>query len=528
MVPCGWLGLGQGTESGPVPTPKFALSRVSGQTLSNELELLIASATDYAICMLDRQGFVVIWNKGAERIFGWTENEVLGRHHSTFFPAGEIAAGTPDLHLTRALEQGSWRDRALRIRKDGSEFLASATLTSIRDEFGSEIGFGKVLRDITDDQAHADAIEAREMHLQSILATVPDAMVVIDEQGIIGLFSTAAERLFGYSQGEVLGQNVNLLMGSPDHEAHDDYLSRSRSTGERRIIGIGRRVIGRRKDGSAFPLDLAIGEASGGGQRVFTAFLRDLTEREEVEARLQKIQNELLHATRVSAMGAMASTLAHELNQPLTVVANYVQTSRNLLEAADETSIASVREALAIAEEEVLRAGEVIRRLREFVASGGTDKSVEPVSKLIEDSCLLGLAGARARGIVSHIDLAPEVGPVLIDHVQIQQVLINLIRNAVDAMAPEGSGEVLIASREDGEFVRLTVADTGPGLTAEVSERLFQAFVSTKPNGMGLGLSICRTIVEAHGGRIWYEPALGGGAAFNFTLPLAGVGGDQS
>jgi signal transduction histidine kinase len=242
------------------------------------------------------------------------------------------------------------------------------------------------------------------------------------------------------------------------------------------------------------------------------------------DARLKKIQNEMLHLTRVGAMGAMGSTMAHELNQPLTAVANYVQTSQSLLETPDESSIALVRDALAMAGDEVFRAAQIVRRLREFVSRGTMEKSIEPVPKLIAESCTLGLAGAWSRGIDQRIDLATDPRGVYIDPVQIQQVLINLIRNAVEAMTPHGNGKVLITSRVDGRFIRIGVADTGPGLSKEVSSRLFEAFVSTKADGMGLGLSISRTIVEAHGGKIWYEPAPGGGAAFQFTVPLAEVG----
>jgi two-component system sensor kinase FixL len=357
---------------------------------------------------------------------------------------------------------------------------------------------------------------------------IADPMVTINESGIIMSFSAAAESRLGYSPGEVLGHNVNMLIGSPDHDAQQEYSARYRTTSDQRMIGIGRRVIARCKDGSPLSLELSVGEVIGRDKRQFTAFLRDLTQNEEAEERRQGRQDDLLHYTRVGAtgaIGAMASTLAHELNQPLTAVANYVQASRSLLEAADESIIISVREALAEAEGQVLRAGNIVRRLREIVAFGETKKKIEPVSEVIADSCLYGLVGAQAAGIASKVDLAPDPGPVYIDHVQIQQVLINLIRNAVEAMSPNGEGEVRIASRDNGKFVRIIIADNGPGLPPEVDERLFQAFVTTKTGKMGLSLSICRTIVEAHGGKIWHETSPGGGATFQFTLPHAEIGG---
>lgn len=351
-----------------------------------------------------------------------------------------------------------------------------------------------------------------------------EGMVTINEYGIITKFSGVAEYRLGYTQTEVLGHHVNLLIGVPNPRDHDEYLARYRKTSEGRIIGIDRRVVARHKDGSALSLELSIGETIGRGKRQFSASLRDLTQREKDEEQRQGTQNDLLHFTQVGAMGTIASTLAHELSQPLTAVTNYVQTSRILLDAADEHDLTSVREAMAVAEAEVLRASEILRRLRELVACGGTQKKVAPVAKVIADSCLVGLVGTQANGIVSRIDLAPELGQVFIDHAQIQQVLVNLIHNAIEAMAPNGRGEVRITSRNDGEFVRIIVTDTGPGLPDHVSEQLFQAFVSTKAGGMGLGLSICRTIVEAHGGKIWHETAPGGGASFQFTVPRVSAG----
>ncbi len=489
--------------------------------IATELELLIDSATSYAICMLDADGRIVIWNRGAERLFGWSESEALGKDHGLLFAAEDREAGVPDRHLAEARANHKFEEQGWRVRKDGSEFLTSTTVTEIRDGVGAVVGYGKVIRDITEEQANAASIEAREMHLRSILDTVPEAMVVIDDHGLITSFSSTAEELFGYSQTEVAGKNVSMLMPAPDHEAHDSYLARYRATGERRIIGIGRRVIGRRKDGRTFPLELAIGEAIGGGKRVFTGFMRDLTRREEADAHLQQLQAELLHISRVSAMGTMASTLAHELNQPLTAVANYVQTSAALLRNPDPDTYETVREALTEAGAEALRAGGIVQRLRDFVGRGEIDKTVEQVLKLIEDACVLGLAGAREKGITYRVEVEPEIGPIFIDRVQVQQVLINLVRNAVEAMAPMGSGEILISAATAEDFVQITVADTGPGLSQDVAKQLFQAFVSTKRDGMGLGLSICRTIIEGHEGKIWAEERPSGGALFHFTVPRA-------
>ena len=222
---------------------------------------------------------------------------------------------------------------------------------------------------------------AREAHLQSILDTVPDAMIVIDEQGLIQSFSAAAERLFGYSAAEVLGKNVKMMMPSPYREGHDGYLARYLRTGERRIIGIGRVVVGERRDGSTFPMELAVGEMKSSNRRFFTGFIRDLSERQKTEARLQELQSELVHISRLTAMGEMASTLAHELNQPLSAIANYTKGARRLLEGSSDERSTMMREAMDNAAEQALRAGQIIRRLRDFVARGESERGIESVAK---------------------------------------------------------------------------------------------------------------------------------------------------
>lgn len=493
-------------------------SRKAHET-AEELALLIDGATSLAIYMLDAEGRVTIWNKGAERIKGWNEEEILGRGAAVFYPHDEVVRGKPQADLDCARAKGRFQEESWRLRKDGSEFLADVTITPLYDEDGRLRGFGKVVRDITDAKAAERAIEKREAQLNSILATVPDAMVVIDAEGAMLSFSHAAQRMFGYEEAEVLGRNVSMLMPSPDREAHNGYVARYLETGKAHIIGSTRRVMGCRKDGTLIPHELAIGEATGGGERVFTGFMRDLTADEATAAHLRDLQAELIHVSRVSAMGAMASTLAHELNQPITAVVNYVQIAHVLLEDPDPQTIAEVREALADAASESLRAGQIVRRLRDFVARGEVQKQVEDLPKLIEEACSLGLVGLSEQGIQTRLELDPAATPVLADRVQIEQVLVNLIRNAAEAMADSPVRELTISSvRDRSAMVRVTIADTGPGLAEEVASQLFQAFLSTKTEGMGLGLSICRTIVEAHGGKIWVDTPPGGGTRFHFTL----------
>ena len=364
-----------------------------------------------------------------------------------------------------------------------------------------------------------DAIVSESALLRSILETVPDAMVVIDQGGVVQSFSSAAERLFGYDAAEVCGHNVKMLMPAPYREQHDSYLQRYLTTGERRIVGIGRVVVGQRKDGSTFPMELSVGEVKQNGHSLFTGFVRDLTERQRTEHRMHELQEGLLHASRLRSMGQMAAALAHELNQPLTATANYVRAALRLLDAA-EPNLDRIRQAMDLAVQQTLRSGEIIRRLRAFVARGELARQPENVAKLIEEASALALIGAKDRGIKMLISTDPDLPPAVVDRVQIQQVLLNLIRNAIEAMEEREVRELSIATSAEDGHVRVSVADTGGGIPPEIEAKLFQPFVTTKQEGMGIGLSVCRTIVEAHGGRLWVEANAGGGSVFRFTVPV--------
>jgi two-component system, LuxR family, sensor kinase FixL len=367
-------------------------------------------------------------------------------------------------------------------------------------------------------------LATREAHLQSILATVPDAMIVIDEHGIIQSFSATAQRQFGWRPEEVIGRNVKMLMPNPYRDDHDAYLDRYMTTGERRIIGIGRVVVGERKDGSTFPMELAVGEMVSGDRRYFTGFVRDLTERQATERRLQDVQGELVHVGRLTALGEMASALAHELNQPLTASATILKGCLMLLKR-QPPDLKRLEEMISQAADQSLRAGQIIRRLREFVSKGEADRRIESLPKLLEEAGALAMVGARDRGVRLLFNVDRRVDLVLADKVQVQQVALNLIRNAVEAMEDSPAKDLVVGARPaEDDMVEVYVSDTGHGIRPDVAERLFQPFTTTKPQGMGVGLSICRTIIEAHGGRIWVEPNPKGGTIFRFTVPAVSKG----
>ncbi|WP_024518522.1 sensor protein FixL [Bradyrhizobium sp. Tv2a-2] len=423
----------------------------------------------------------------------------------------KAAAGAGGLDVSFKVPGASGRGQWIRARAG-----------IIKDEAGKPRHLSGIFLDIGEEKQLEETLRTRESHLRSILDTVPDAMIVIDGHGIIQLFSTAAERLFGYSEAEAVGRNVKELMPEPDRSRHDSYIARYRSSGERHIIGIGRIVTGKRRDGTTFPMHLSIGEMESDGEPYFTGFVRDLTEHQQTQARLQELQSELVHVSRLSAMGEMASALAHELNQPLAAISNYMKGSRRLLAGSADPNTAKIEGAMDRAAEQALRAGQIIRRLRDFVARGESEKRVESLSKLIEEAGALGLAGAREQNVQLRFSLNPQADLVLADRVQIQQVLVNLFRNALDAMAQSQRRELVATnSRVADDMIEIEVSDTGTGFQDDVLANLFQTFFTTKETGMGVGLSISRSIIEAHGGRMWAENNAAGGATFRFTLPAA-------
>jgi two-component system, LuxR family, sensor kinase FixL len=395
-------------------------------------------------------------------------------------------------------------------------------LKGLMDNIASDGGHGGVTGET----------EALNLLFDAVLTAVPDGMIVIDEHGQIAAFSVAAERILGFSAAETIGRNVSMLMTSADSHQHNRYIGNYIATGHAKIIGKGRVVDARHKDGRVIPVELKIGEARMGDHRLFAGFIRDLSEQQQIELRQRQMQNELMNFSRLSAVGTMSSAMAHELNQPLTAVANYLEACRDLLEQDDPETRAIVRDALDKAAQQAVRAGQIIRKLRDFVSRGEITCQPIALQSLIRDATTIALVGQPEPLPRIEEKIACDLPLVLADRVQIQQVLINLIRNAAEAHSELDKAvirvEASLLRENDGLRAQVSVIDNGPGLPREAGQTIdpFRPFASSKSTGMGLGLSICQTIIEGHGGRIWTEENAPHGAIFHFTLGLSRDGLD--
>jgi two-component system sensor kinase FixL len=490
------------------------------QKAATRLDAVMEAAVD-GIIVIDADGHVQTYNKACERLFGYAAADVIGKNVKMLMPSPDHERH--DNYLDNYKRTGVRKiigigREVTGKRKDGSTFPMDLSVAEVRQ--GDDHAFVGIIRDITERKRAEAELREREARLSTILDTAVDAIIVIDEAGKIESFSASAARLFGYELGEVRGENVKMLMPTPYREEHDSYIGRYLETGERRIIGIGRIVVGLRKDGTTFPMELSVGEVRFADRRMFTGFIRDVSERQKTEHRLHELQAQLIHVSRVNEMGAMASALAHELNQPLGAAMNYLNAVRRWLEQSEDAKGPRMLEGTQRAVAEVTRASQIIQRLRQFMAKGRTERSWERIGKLIEESAALALVGAGTKPVRIGLALSPGLPEVHVDRVQIQQVLTNLIRNAVEAMQESPKREINITGTAGAETLEISVADTGPGIAPEVAENLFKPFVTTKSTGMGVGLSICRSIIQNHGGDLRGETRPAGGTVFRFTLPL--------
>jgi two-component system sensor kinase FixL len=356
---------------------------------------------------------------------------------------------------------------------------------------------------------------------QVLMDAFLEGIVVIDTDGIVERFNTAAENMFGYSKDEMIGNNVDILMPSPDHEQHDNYIQRYLSTGIGKIIGKGREVKAQRKDGSFFPVHLAIGEVGWSGSIRFVAMLRDLTDHKRAEDRTLRLHTDMINASRLATMGEMAAAMAHEINQPLAAIVNYASAGKRMLKN-DGSDVDSVISALDSIDTQAHRAGKIIRRLRNFVKPEIVSRETASLCTIVQEICPLAELDARANNIALEIDVPENLPDIEADQLQIQQVILNLLRNGIDSMSevnPEDRQLVLTACKVPDGDIRVDVIDRGHGISEEVGCNLFNTFFTTKQSGMGMGLAICKTIVQSHGGTLSYSNNLSAGATFSVTLP---------
>ena len=368
--------------------------------------------------------------------------------------------------------------------------------------------------------------------LQALLDACVDAIVIIDHSGLVETFNAAACRIFGYQSEEVLGHNVSMLMSSADAPRHDDYVHHYLGTGEARVIGIGREVVARRRDGSEFPVSLAVGRIADAEPPRFVGLLHDLTarrheeqQRRVAEEAVRESRERLTHVARLSTLGEMTTGLAHELNQPLTALATYAQAAERLAAqgpAQHDEVVSALRQITA----QALRAGAIIKRLRALVRNRETQEELLDLNAVVRELAVLAESDARSNNVQLQLELAPALPPVLGDAIQLQQVMLNLLRNAIDAVCADAASARTICLRTalGAEGVEVAVLDSGPGIDAAIRERLFEAFATTKPEGTGLGLAISRSIVESHRGRLMWRDNPPRGSCFYFQLPaVAGV-----
>lgn len=365
---------------------------------------------------------------------------------------------------------------------------------------------------------NADNERARAF-LASIVDSSDDAIIGETSDGIIISWNKAAERIFGYEAAEICGNSATLLIPSDRVGEEGAILHRIRQ-GERPAHF---ESVRRRKDGSDVVASLTISPIHDESSGIvgFSKIVRDITNQRAAQNRLAELQSELVHALRLGTLGQMAAAISHELNQPLTAVDNYLSGLTRLLSTTDVDP--SVTDALNKARQQNQRSGEIARQLRDLAGKRETTRRLESINEILEETLGLALVDAKVRGVRTAVLLAPDLGPVFVDKIQISQVIINIIRNAIEAMdgAVERNLTISTGASPDRHGIEIRIADTGPGLSPQIKERLFQPFVTTKDNGMGLGLSICHDIIDSHGGSLSAELNDPQGTIFLIRLPDA-------
>jgi two-component system, LuxR family, sensor kinase FixL len=468
---------------------------------------IIQSAVD-GIVLIDAQGRIEAFNEAAQRLFGYSEAEVLGRNINMLMP--QPYHGEHDGYVARYLATGQrkiigiGREVSGR-RKDGTVFPVHLSVGEAN--VGGERKFTGIVHDLSERVELEDRLRASEERWRSIVESAVDGIVVIDSHGRIESFNRAAERLFGYAAHEVIGQNVNILMPSPYHEEHDGYMSRYLTTGERRIIGIGREVSAKRRDGTVFPVHLSVGEMSANGERKFTGILHDLSSRIRIEQQLRE-------QTALARLGEMAAVIAHEVKNPLAGVRGAIQVIGGRL-PKDSKEAAVIKEIVG----RIDALDVLMKDLLLFARPPQPRPAPVDLVALVRTTIELLSADPALKNI--EVSVRGDTAPAYVDAELLKIVFQNLLVNAAQAVQGRGTIEVTLAASANN--CRVILRDTGPGIPPDVREQIFTPFFTTKARGTGLGLPTAKRIIEAHSGSIAIECPPGGGTAVTIDLPASGI-----
>ncbi len=483
---------------------------------AERFHLLVESVKDYAIFMLDAGGRVATWNVGAERIKGYRAEEIVGQHFSRFYPPEDVQAGKPELELRSAAAAGRVEDEGWRVRKDGSRFWADVVITAVRDKQGTLVGFAKVTRDLTEQRRAETALRASEEQFRALAATANDAIISADSQGNITYFNPHAERVFGYAAGEVAGRAITLLMPDRFHEAHRAGLRRYLATGQAKVIGRTVELVGKRKDGTEFPIELSLASWRHETDIVFTAFIRDITARKQVEETLQRYAARLEAAN--AELDAFTYSVSHDLRAPLRAMDGYAGA---LLEDYGAVLDEQGQRFLRVIRDSATQMGRLIDALLTFARLGRQQLATAPIDMTaLAEAAVADLRGNHAAEPleVSVQPLPPTTG----DSSLLRQVFANLIGNAFKFTRGQTDPRVEIGARAEGADTVYYVKDNGVGFDQRYADKLFKVFSRLHRveefEGSGVGLALVHRIVQRHGGRVWAEGQVNAGATFCFTL----------
>ena len=370
----------------------------------------------------------------------------------------------------------------------------------------------------------AEQLAEREARLQAVLDTAVEGIVTIDADGIIETANQAAGRIFGYSSAEMVGSSVSMLMPVSDREHHDQYIRNYLDSGVPKIIGIGREVRGRRKNGEQFPMELAVSEVALADRTLFTGIFRDITDRYRAEEESRRRLKEMAHTARLLELGEMATGIAHEINQPLAAIVSFAEACLRMMQS-DTGDDDTIRGALEQIAEQGQRAGSIIHGLRQLARKADVPPEWVDVNTLVREVVMLIGHELRRADVRLELQLDDAVPQVKVSKVQLEQVILNLARNAIESMVSVEMRDRVLgieAAPEEGETVRVVVTDNGPGFCDDDLERVFETFFSTKSGGVGIGLAISRSILETHGGKLWAERTADCLTRFQCRIPVDG------